>query len=449
MAQFELLTWIADGCAEGVYEGTSHRVSARALHNRGLVLVEGQGKNWAATITPKGTKLLEEHAARIEAARERQLREEVARAESERKRQERRKHAVEMLEAVVAAGGRLELGPDVESHRVAEIADLLARERLLPPEQRLAQEPTLMDPVLGVTVYLEPDFAALTSPRAIEVPQQIRDPHPAVDVFRDKRAYVSKPQIARAARILQALVSAALEMGWKVPAKAASTYTGREEAGADLSLKLPSQEIVVTVRELDERGRGGRAFTSDTDYYTREQRTRANRNFVGSGRLELTLTKAWEQQPILTLRDTREHTLDEQLPTLIRTLEIAEKEAEWKRKEEARRSKIRELRWEQVKKAAFVELAYERNAEQLRDQLTQRDAAAAMRDYADEIVARAARLEPSDAQAAHEWADWIRRHAERTDPIYGPLAVLRVESCGHEELQPHMNGWSTHGPFRR
>ncbi|WP_324194768.1 hypothetical protein [Nocardia terpenica] len=449
MAQFELLTWIADGCAEGVYEGTSHRVSARALHNRGLVLVEGQGKTWSATITPKGTKLLEEHAARVEAERERRRREEDARAESERKRQERRKRAVKMLEAVVEAGGRLELGADIEPHRVTEIADLLARGGLLPVGQRLAQEPTLMDPALGVTVYLEPDFATLTSPRTIAVPQQIRDPHPAVDAFRDKRAYVTKPQITRAARILQALVSAALEMGWKVQAKAASVYTGRGEAGADLSLRLPSREVVVTVRELDERGRGGLAFTSDTDYYTREQRTRANRNFVGSGRLELTLTKAWEQQPILTLRDTKEHTLEEQLPTLIRTLEIAEKEAEWARKEEARRSKIREIRWEQVKKAAFVELAYERNVEQLRDHLARRDAVAAMREYADEIDSRATRLEASDAQAAHEWADWIRRHAERSDPINGPLAVLRVESCRHEELQPHMNGWSTYGPYRR
>lgn len=449
VAQFELLTWIADGCAEGVYQGTSHRVSARALHNRGLVLIEGQGKTWAATITPKGTQLLKEHAARIEAERKRERREEEARAESERKRQEQRNRAVELLEAVAAAGGRLELRADVQSHEVTGIADCLAREGLLPVGQRLAQEPTRMDPSLGVTVYLEPDFAALTSPRTFEIPQQIRDPHPAVVAFRDKRAYVSKPQIARAARILHALVSAAVEMGWKVPPKATNTYTARGETRADLSLRLPSREVVVTVRELDERGRGGLAFTSDTDYYTREERTRANRHFVGSGRLELTLTKAWEQQPILSLRDTTEHPLEQQLGTLVRTLEIAEAEAEWERKQEARRGKIREVRWEEVKRAAFGELAYERNAEQLRDQLARRDAAAAMHEYADEIDVRATRLDASDAQAANEWADWIRRHAERSDPINGPLAVLRVESCTHEELQPHMNGWSTHGPYRR
>jgi hypothetical protein len=72
-----------------------------------------------------------------------------------------------------------------------------------------------------------------------------------------------------------------------------------------------------------------------------------------------------------------------------------------------------------------------------------------MRAYADEIAAHAAGLEASDALAAHEWADWIRQHAERTDPLNGPLSLMQVTSCSHEELQLHMNGWSTHGPYRR
>ena len=41
-------------------------------------------------------------------------------------------------------------------------ADCLVREGLLPGGQRLAHEATRMDPALGVTAYLEPDFAALT-----------------------------------------------------------------------------------------------------------------------------------------------------------------------------------------------------------------------------------------------------------------------------------------------
>jgi hypothetical protein len=49
-----------------------------------------------------------------------------------------------------------------------------------------------------------------------------------------------------------------------------------------------------------------------------------------------------------------------------------------------------------------------------------------MRAYADKITAHAAGLETFDAQAAREWADWIRQHAERTDPLNGPLRPAKV-----------------------
>jgi len=71
-----------------------------------------------------------------------------------------------------------------------------------------------------------------------------------------------------------------------------------------------------------------------------------------------------------------------------------------------------------------------------------------MRAYADEIDARAAALEDPAGWEAHEWAGWIREHAERTDPLNGPLRIEEVTSCCHKELQPHMPGWSTHGPYR-
>lgn len=114
-----------------------------------------------------------------------------------------------------------------------------------------------------------------------------------------------------------------------------------------------------------------------------------------------------------------------------------------------RRADIRKDRWEEAKKENFVGLAYERNAERLRAELDRRDAATAMRAYADQIDTHVAAFEDPAAQAAREWAAWIREHAERTDPLNGALHVDEVTSCSHEELQPYMHGWSTHGPYRR
>jgi hypothetical protein len=235
MAQFDLLSCVSGGCKDGTYEGTSYRVSARALHNRGLIRVEGRRPAWTAKITAEGRRLLKEQARRVEAERERERREEQARAEQARESQRLRARALEVLEAVTAAGGRLALQPDYSEREVTRVADCLVREGLLRDGQRLAQEATRMDPALGVTAYLEPDFAALTPMRAFKVPQQLRGPHPAVTSFQEKHQHVSRPQIPRAARYLQGLVNAVAEIGWSVPAKVQVGYAGRGEPGPWMS----------------------------------------------------------------------------------------------------------------------------------------------------------------------------------------------------------------------
>src|ERR1700722_4994018 len=98
------------------------------------------------------------------------------------------------------------------------------------------------------------------------------------------------------------------------------------------------------------------------------------------------------QHPVLSQRDTGKSTLEDQLPSLVRVLEIGQAEADWAQKEKERRSEIREERWKEVKKEALVHVAYERNAKRLLTELDSRDAAAAMRVYADEIDTRAAEL---------------------------------------------------------
>jgi hypothetical protein len=173
-----------------------------------------------------------------------------------------------------------------------------------------------------------------------------------------------------------------------------------------------------------------------------------NKTFLASGRLEVTVVKAWEHRAVATQHDTSRSTLEDQLPALIRTLETIEAEAEWDRKQEERRAGIREERWEEVKKQAFAKLSYQRNAERLTDELARRDTAAALRRYADEITARAAEPAHPGGAAAREWAGWIRGHADRTDPLNGPLQVTEVTSCSYAELEPHMNGWSAYHPYR-
>jgi hypothetical protein len=207
--------------------------------------------------------------------------------------------------------------------------------------------------------------------------------------------------------------------------------------------------LVVSIRELDQRGRRVTAFTTQTDYYTRTSRTIANTYFEPSGKLEVKLSKKWEDQTVLSIRDELGAPIEDQLPTLIRALEIAEAEAKWSHKEEERRAEIRKVRWEEVKQEALVKVAYDRNAAQLGQQLEGRQAAAAMRMYADDIESRAEVVDEPARTETTDWAAWIREHADRIDPLNGRLRLLRVTSASHDELGPHMNGWNTYGPYRR
>src|SRR4051812_157368 len=58
--QIAVLRWIADGCRDGVMVNESHRISAGALRNRGLVVASGRGATWTAGITDAGRAYLQQ-----------------------------------------------------------------------------------------------------------------------------------------------------------------------------------------------------------------------------------------------------------------------------------------------------------------------------------------------------------------------------------------------------
>ena len=78
--------------------------------------------------------------------RERERREEQARAARQLEQQRLRARAVQMLDSMLEAGGRLDVGTEISEREIGEVAACLAAEGLLPDGQRLAHEPLRMDP---------------------------------------------------------------------------------------------------------------------------------------------------------------------------------------------------------------------------------------------------------------------------------------------------------------
>ncbi|MCU1444255.1 MAG: hypothetical protein JWQ59_2405 [Cryobacterium sp.] len=52
------LEWVNDGCPGGIFEGYSHRISARALADDRYITITGKGPTWTAKITELGVELL-------------------------------------------------------------------------------------------------------------------------------------------------------------------------------------------------------------------------------------------------------------------------------------------------------------------------------------------------------------------------------------------------------
>lgn len=49
--QLQVLRWVGQGCPEGVWEGTTHKLSCQALQSRGLVKVSKRKGQWSASLT--------------------------------------------------------------------------------------------------------------------------------------------------------------------------------------------------------------------------------------------------------------------------------------------------------------------------------------------------------------------------------------------------------------
>ena len=57
--QREVLTWIRDGCPDGVWTDFTYKTTSYSLRDRGLALVSKKGGIWRAEITPQGDAYLD------------------------------------------------------------------------------------------------------------------------------------------------------------------------------------------------------------------------------------------------------------------------------------------------------------------------------------------------------------------------------------------------------
>lgn len=306
----------------------------------------------------------------------------------------------------------------------------------------------------GCEIYFDEDFAARVVTRPVPVPQRVATYHPAVAAYRadSGRHEVSKDSLGRASRILQALADEAVRRGYTVNAveKQADQYpSARIGALTDGQLWFVIDEFSYRLRIREQGTRGRRTVSSwpqraRMPLWQQDQKS----SLLPIAELRITLEKGSRREGRQAeFRDAKRATLEEQLPDVLRELEIRAAEDSWRRLQEQRQAQDKSRHWERVMDQARHDFRQAQLAAVLREQLKNWR-------LGQELDAYLAAMEASipgivgerQQMAATEWLTWAREYRRSVDPLANPLAMLTVPEPTPEDLKPFLQGWNPYGP---
>lgn len=437
--QIAVLEWIKDSCG-GLDEGAdfSRRITARALHRRGLVVVKGRGDSWAASITRAGRAWLEKHPTTAT---------------------EGGGGSDDLVRSVLAAGGRLEVGRDEAAKAAHE--ELVRLSHYAPNRPKgwrleVKNAGTWNSPLY--VVVLVRYFEDLVEELPVPAPVRVARYHPAVKAYLDDRdrQMVSKEHLVRAARILQAIADEAPKRGVEVvrpgrtglPPLVVDTYRERQADQGHLTLRTTAGQYGIRIRELS--GPGGKP---QQRHYWGQRSNRArwledrDTEFVSTGVLELIVEGPGMAHNGYRPKDTSTITLEERLPRIFRKFEIHRLEAEFREQERARKAAERRRRWEAAMEEARARYdedarweAFAERSREWHDVRRHREFLAAAREAAALLESKA-----RDELVAH--LDFAERALDGRDPLADLGRLLpKVRTPKPDDLKPYLESWSPHGP---
>lgn len=457
--QINLLRWVAYGCAPGFYEGIAYRISAAALHKRGLVQITGRGSTWSARLTQRGREYLDQ----------------VDGTEPPVARQANVSVTQQLVDDVIAAGGsrrfpqkRWQTLDEVDFERRARLAEVYGK---VPADKRLVVRRVSND---EIEVVIE-DAPGYTGGRLevtpVNVPARVARYHSVARLFRERteRHEVSRSQLTRASRLIHAIALEADRRGWKAdyptPSKDGyGRYTWTATKNGHLRISTGSERFWIRLQEEGVHTRGSweeevdryRGVSGDSWWHRDRPIPRGAYDEAGNGRLHLELhaDRYWiAHGRQRRWADRASWTLEERVPDLFRELTERVEEghrhdeekriAEEKAAEEAQRAaEERERQWLIAMEDAREALIESHRAATLQRQAEAWHTAGLLSRYCDAVQA-----DYEDRPETVDWLSWARSYIARLDPLREPPTSPEPPQPTPESLQPHLpEGWSAHGP---
>jgi hypothetical protein len=435
--QIAVLRWIGDGCPDGVMTDESHRISAGALRNRGLVKTSGRGPTWAAAISDAGRAYLEQ----------------VDGPNPPVPRHAGGGVAAQLVAAVVAAGGSLRV-PRHQYWRQGSVdyqrrVELAIRHDKVPRDKRLMVTSVSPDELQIDLVDAPPGTDVDVMP--VPVPEHVRRYHAVVTRFRElsERHEVSRAQLPRTLRVLQGLVVEVEKRGHTVEVAADDV---RAVHHRDLRWSGPDHgHLVITVDgcsssvRVSEDGLQSRAYWARNDDGYAFGPGTGNRRRAGlkeyeagaTGWLRFSIVPTYGRSRQMSWSDGKKQRVEDKLPELLRAIEVRAAEERYHRElaelEAARREQERQAAIERALMQYVEQLRADALASQVADWRRARD----IRAYCDAVQA----VFVGDP-ATTDWINWSRAHADAIDPLQQPpRPPTPPDRIRGEDLRPFLRGY--------
>lgn len=364
--------------------------------------------------------------------------------------------AQQLVDDVIAAGGSARFPRPVywkkDQVNYERRAALAHRFGKVPPGKQLVV--ARVDDELEISL-VDAAHEAPPAPAVVQVPGRVAKFHPLVAAFRadSARHEVSRAELPRACRILQALITEAERRGYEVRISVPRPVNhgrARWSGPNDGHFVIATDEYAATLR-LHEEGLGSRSYwerensrkvATSTGHYSAWNRPVSDYEANATGRLTIELVDFHpSNHRVARWSDRRSWRLDDKLGEVLWEIEVRSAEVRTARQDAEREAVEREARWEAAMHQAKIDLIEHRRAECLRTEVGAWVEARQIRDYCTTMLERFP-TEPGTL----EWAEWAARFADRLDPLRRAPRTPDPGEIRTADLQPHLKGWSPYGP---
>lgn len=463
--QVAVLSWIANGCPEGVMEGHSHKTTAIALQNRKLAVVSRKGGVWRATLTGAGAYYLDHgtYQPPPEApGKQRQPhppapplpRRQVEHSSQRPRRTTAPPKALSPTGRLIAdlhANGEIKVsGPDRAKYeaRVAaaiRFGKVPEGKQLVTDGGRWSREYVvrLRDAPAWLTATLEP----------VPVPAMLRRPHPVVTVLQGEKRLVrlDRSVVHRALLLIQALAAEAVRRGYTVKETKITTdaygYQHRETKD-QFTITIGRHSVGVELRQEVNRARHQPTPAEEIKAASDRWYRIPKYDVTPSDRLSIHLSGRFEHRQS-KWSDGANGQLEVWLTQILQEIELRAEAAEQERVAAVAEAERRRRQWERAMDQAKEDYAEDFRARALFRQVDSWARTRQVRDYLDALQARIDTIADfDDGLAAKEWHRWSEEWAATADPLVQPLAMPVVPEPKPDDLKPFLNGWNPYGPDR-